>query len=241
MHPRGAVFDAVLDADGSDPPWGVPVAGRDRRATTPSSGCPGVPVCRRRCRTCSAWRSGSRGSTDPVDLLLTTAGRGAADPADSVPRRDTAAVYSSIMGYRSDAGVLRLAALPDGHGVPSEPAPLAARRRPGGSRLHAGRRRGGRPVAALRPADPRRAPRSAGRRRPVRRRPEPAARAGARRADGPLPGTGVCEGPRRRWTAAIGGRRGRRAGKAVTAGATSVVRSAARHVARGPICTGGPA
>ena len=24
MHPRGAVFDAVLDRTGSEPPWGVP-------------------------------------------------------------------------------------------------------------------------------------------------------------------------------------------------------------------------
>ena len=29
------------------------------------------------------------------------------------------------MGYRSDSGVLRMAALPDGSDAPSEPAPLA--------------------------------------------------------------------------------------------------------------------
>jgi hypothetical protein len=62
----------------------------------------------------------------PVDLLLTTTGRGPLGRLVPIPRRDTAAVHSSIMGYRSDAGTLRLAALPEDDDVPSEPAPLAA-------------------------------------------------------------------------------------------------------------------
>jgi hypothetical protein len=64
-------------------------------------------------------------SGSPIDLLLSTTGRGAITRLLPAPRRDTAAVYSSIMGYRSDAGTLRIAALPEDDGVPSEPVPLA--------------------------------------------------------------------------------------------------------------------
>ena len=53
-----------------------------------------------------------------VSALFTTVG------FDSL-RRDTATVYSSIMGYRSDAGSLRLAAFPEADEVPSDPEPLA--------------------------------------------------------------------------------------------------------------------
>jgi hypothetical protein len=44
-----------------------------------------------------------------------------------VPRVDAATTYSSIMGYRSTAGTLRLAAVPDGPtGVESDPGPITA-------------------------------------------------------------------------------------------------------------------
>ena len=53
-----------------------------------------------------AIRLPSAGSA-PVDLLLTTTGRGPLGRLLPALRRDTAAVHSSIMGYRSDAGTLR--------------------------------------------------------------------------------------------------------------------------------------
>nr|WP_246324167.1 phosphodiesterase [Petropleomorpha daqingensis] len=49
----------------------------------------------------------------PVDLLLWATPIGPVVRFVPVPRRDAATAYTSIMGYRSDAGTLRLAALPD--------------------------------------------------------------------------------------------------------------------------------
>jgi hypothetical protein len=63
----------------------------------------------------------------PIDLLLTTTGRGALTRLVPIPRRDAAAFYCSIMAYRSDAGAVRVAAVPEADGVPSEPAELADR------------------------------------------------------------------------------------------------------------------
>jgi hypothetical protein len=123
MHPRGAVFDAVLERTGSEPPWGVPwldATARDVVVVRLSRGA-GLPAP---LPDLLGLAVRLQGDGDPVDLLLTTTGRGVATRLLAVPRRDTAAVYSSIMGYRSDAGVVRLAAFPDGRHVPSEPAPL---------------------------------------------------------------------------------------------------------------------
>ena len=66
------------------------------------------------------------GAGPSVDLLLSTTGRGALTRVVPLPRRDTASVYCSIMAYGSPAGPIRLAALPTGDGVPSDPEPLAA-------------------------------------------------------------------------------------------------------------------
>jgi hypothetical protein len=131
MHPRGAVFSAVLERHGSgdgDATWGVPwldAAGTDVAVVRLSRGA-GLPaplpdLLGLAIRLPSAGAGGA-----PVDLLLTTTGRGPLRRLLPTPRRDSAAVHSSIMGYRSDAGTLRIAALPDDDGVPSEPAPLAA-------------------------------------------------------------------------------------------------------------------
>jgi hypothetical protein len=65
------------------------------------------------------------GDGGPIDLLLTTTGRGPLTRLLPLPRRDAAAVYSSIMAYRSDAGSLRVAALPEAEAAPSDPGPLA--------------------------------------------------------------------------------------------------------------------
>ncbi|WP_324274633.1 phosphodiesterase [Blastococcus brunescens] len=65
------------------------------------------------------------GDGSPVDLLLSTTGEGRVTRFVPVLRRDAAAVHSSIMGYRSDAGTVRLAAFPEVAHLPSEPRPLA--------------------------------------------------------------------------------------------------------------------
>lgn len=95
MHPRGAVFEAELERHGAMPPTGVP------------------------------WLDAVATDPEPVDLLLTTTGRGRLTRLVPLPRRDSGAVYSSIMAYRSDAGPVRIAALPERDGVPSDPRPLA--------------------------------------------------------------------------------------------------------------------
>jgi hypothetical protein len=124
MHPRGAVFEAVLERDGSPDGWGVPWL--DARATDEAlvrfSRGAGLPA-----PLPDLLGLAVRLPTDgaPVDLLLTTTGAGPLSRLVPVPRRDTAAVYSSIMGYRSDAGSLRLAAFPEADEVPSDPEPLA--------------------------------------------------------------------------------------------------------------------
>jgi hypothetical protein len=125
MHPRGAVFDAVLERRGSAPSWGVPWL--DETATeavvvrlSRGAGLPGpwpdllglavrVP-----------------GPDRPVDLLLSTTGRGPVLRWVPLLRRDAAATYTSIMGYRSDAGTLRFAALPASASTTSQPSDVAA-------------------------------------------------------------------------------------------------------------------
>jgi hypothetical protein len=127
MHPRGAVFSAVLDRHGSGPgdAWGVPwldTAASEDAVVRFSRGA-GLPAPLPDLLGLALRLPSASGT--PIDLLLSTTGRGAVTRLLPVPRRDTAAVYSSIMGYRSDAGILRFAALPEDDGVPSEPAPLA--------------------------------------------------------------------------------------------------------------------
>ncbi|RBY80372.1 phosphodiesterase [Blastococcus sp. TF02-09] len=132
MHPRGAVLDAVLERHGSDRPWGVPFldgTGRHDVVVRLSRGA-GLPAPLPDLLGLAVRLDGGEGR--PVDLLLSTTGRGALTRVVPVLRRDAASVYCSIMAYRSTAGPIRLAALPEGHGVPSDPAPLATavRRRP---------------------------------------------------------------------------------------------------------------
>lgn len=129
MHPRGAVFSAVLERTGSsgadDATWGVPwldevasdaaVVRLSRGAGLPAP-LPDVLGLAIRLPT---------GPTGPIDLLLSSTGRGRITRLIPVFRRDAAAFYSSVMGYRSDAGSVRIAALPEDDGVPSEPRPLA--------------------------------------------------------------------------------------------------------------------
>ncbi|TFV76773.1 phosphodiesterase [Blastococcus sp. CT_GayMR19] len=127
MHPRGAVFSAVLERHGNgagDPvgvPWldapatdvGVVRLSRGAGLPAPLPDLLGLAI-----RLPSATDA-------PIDLLLSTTGRGRLTRLLPALRRDAAAVYSSIMGYRSDVGTLRIAALPESDGVPSEPEQLA--------------------------------------------------------------------------------------------------------------------
>ena len=126
MHPRGAVFDAVLERHGASRPWGVPFLD--------TTGTEGVVVRLSRGAGLPAWlpdllglavRLGGEDGA-PVDLLLSSTGRGRLTRVLPALRRDTASAYCSIMAYRSVAGSLRIAALPTTDGVPSDPAPLAA-------------------------------------------------------------------------------------------------------------------
>jgi hypothetical protein len=123
MHPRGAVFDAVLERRGSRPEWGVPWL--DEVASEPvlvrfSRGA-GLPSA-----VPDLLGLAVRLPEGPIDLLLSTTGRGPLLRWVPLPRRDAAAVYTSIMGYRSDAGTLRFAALPEDDTLPSDPEDVAA-------------------------------------------------------------------------------------------------------------------
>ncbi|MDT0274732.1 phosphodiesterase [Blastococcus goldschmidtiae] len=125
MHPRGAVFSAVLDRHGGDRPWGVAfldATSCDDVVVRLSRGA-GLPAPLPDLLGLAVRVDG--GSGEPVDLLLSTTGRGALTRVVPALRRDTASVYGSIMAYRSAAGPIRLAALPTTQGIPSEPGPLA--------------------------------------------------------------------------------------------------------------------
>ncbi|MFP5370402.1 MAG: phosphodiesterase, partial [Actinomycetes bacterium] len=129
MHPRGAVFSAVLERSGDDPEedrtWGVPwldAVATDAAVVRLSRGA-GLPA-----RLPDVLGLAIRlptGPAGPVDLLLSSTGRGRMTRLVPVLRRDAAAFYSSVMGYRSDAGILRIAALPETADVPSEPESMA--------------------------------------------------------------------------------------------------------------------
>jgi hypothetical protein len=124
MHPRGAVLDGVLEHGGT-PGWGV--AWLDEPGTGPvlvrySRGA-GLPAP---LPDLLGLAVRVPDSERPIDLLLTTTGRGPLLRWVPLLRRDAAVPYTSIMGYRSDAGTLRLAALPEFRSAPSEPEAFAA-------------------------------------------------------------------------------------------------------------------
>jgi hypothetical protein len=125
MHPRGAVFDAVLERWGCTPALGVPwldASGQDRVVVRLSRGA-GLPAALPDLLGLAVRVPGDDG---PIDLLLSSAGLGRLTRFVTVLRRDAACGYSSIMGYRSDAGTIRLAARPERVAVPSDPAAQAA-------------------------------------------------------------------------------------------------------------------
>ncbi len=121
MHPRGAVFDGVLRRDGSVPAWGVPwldEPSTDRVVVRLSRGA-GLPDALPDLLGLAVRLAG------PVDLLLSSTGKGPLTRWVPVLRRDAAVPYTSLMGYRTTAGTVRLAALPSAPHAPSDPAGLA--------------------------------------------------------------------------------------------------------------------
>ncbi len=124
MHPRGAVLDAVLERYGATPPFGVPwldEAAADPVVVRLSRGA-GLPTPLPDVLGL-AVRLG--GNAAPIDLLLSSTGRGPWSRLVPVPRVDALSTYSSIMAYSSAAGPVRIAALPATAGVESDPAPVA--------------------------------------------------------------------------------------------------------------------
>jgi hypothetical protein len=124
MHPRGGVYEAVLERPGSPTAWGVPWL--DEVGTQPvmvrlSRGA-GLPAAFPDVLGLAVSAPDHDG---PVHLLLSSSGRGRLTRLLPVPRRNAACVYSSIMAYRSDAGPVRLAAFPEVADVPSDPEPQA--------------------------------------------------------------------------------------------------------------------
>jgi hypothetical protein len=122
MHPRGVVFDARLErrglAAGID--WLDAVAADD--VVVRFSRGAGLPPRWPDLLGFALRLPGQR----PVDLLLSSTGNGRWTRRVPVLRRDAATTYGSIMAYRSGAGPVWLAAVPQGSGLPSEREELAA-------------------------------------------------------------------------------------------------------------------
>ncbi|WP_345770508.1 phosphodiesterase [Blastococcus saxobsidens] len=125
VHPRGAVFDAVLERYGATPPVEVPwldaehsepvVVRLSRGAGLPAP-LPDVLGL--------AIRLGAEEA--PVDLLLSSAGRGPWSRRVPIPRIGEAVSYGSIMAYSTTAGPVRITARAETSGLSSDPAPVAA-------------------------------------------------------------------------------------------------------------------
>jgi len=111
MHPRGVVREGVLDRTGASTVWGVPWLdgpGRDRVVVRLSRGA-GLPPPLPDLLGLAVRLDGADGRRS--ELLLSTTGRGRWGRFVPVLRRDPATTYGSIMGYRTDAGTVRLAAV----------------------------------------------------------------------------------------------------------------------------------
>jgi hypothetical protein len=125
MHPRGVVADGVLERTGGPEAEGVPWLAEEgsREVLVRLSRGAGLPAPLPDLLGLAVRIPGE----PPVDLLLSSTGRGRLTRFVPAFRRDAATTYSSIMGYRSDAGTLHLAAWPESPGpLPSEPEPLTA-------------------------------------------------------------------------------------------------------------------
>jgi hypothetical protein len=115
MHPRGVVLTARLHRTGLPRPSGVPwldAPGTDDVLVRLSRGA-GLPPRWPDLLGFALRAPGER----PVDLLLSSSGRSRWTRRLPVLRRDPATTYGSMMGYRSPAGPVLLAAHPQGPGV----------------------------------------------------------------------------------------------------------------------------
>jgi hypothetical protein len=122
MHPRGTLFTAVLERTGlaAGIPW-LDATGRDDVLVRISRGA-GLPPALPDLLGLAVRVPGER----PVDLLLSSTGRGRWTRRVPVLRRDAATTYGSIMGYRSARGTVLLAADPAGGPLPTAGDRLAA-------------------------------------------------------------------------------------------------------------------
>jgi hypothetical protein len=122
MHPRGVVFDALLErrglAAGID--W-LDAIGADDVLVRISRGA-GLPPRWPDLLGFALRLPGER----PVDLLLSSTGNGRWSRRVPLLRRDAATTYGSIMAYRSAAGPVWLSAVPQGSRLPSDVEGLAA-------------------------------------------------------------------------------------------------------------------
>jgi hypothetical protein len=122
MHPRGTLFTAVLQRTGlaAGIPW-LDAVGRDDALVRISRGA-GLPPALPDLLGLALRVPGER----PVDLLLSSTGRGRWTRRVPVLRRDAATTYGSIMAYRSARGPVLLAADPAGGPLPTDGDRLAA-------------------------------------------------------------------------------------------------------------------
>jgi hypothetical protein len=127
MHPSGVVFDARLARAGPAPPWGLPWidAQDDADVLVRLSRGAGLParlpdLLGLAVRLLPAGPGGR-----PVDLLLSSTGRGRWTRSVPVFRRDAGGTYGSIMGFRTPLGPVTLWARADGP-LPADPERLPA-------------------------------------------------------------------------------------------------------------------
>jgi hypothetical protein len=117
MHPRGAVYTGVLVRWGSEGQAGsswLDTAGRHDVVVRLSRGF-GLPPWLPDLLGIAVRTPGPDGP--PIDLLLTSSGSGRLLRLIPLPARRRPRHYSSIMGYRTDGGTVRLGAVPRGDRV----------------------------------------------------------------------------------------------------------------------------
>jgi hypothetical protein len=122
MHPRGTLFTAVLHRTGlaRGIPW-LDGTGRDDVLVRISRGA-GLPPALPDLLGLALRVPGEC----PVDLLLSSTGRGRWSRRVPVLRRDAATTYGSIMAYRTPGGPVWLSADPTGGPLPTAGDRLAA-------------------------------------------------------------------------------------------------------------------
>jgi hypothetical protein len=111
MHPAGVVRSAVLERTGSTPPWGVPWLDEPGRAPALVRLSRGVGLPPRLPDLLGLALRLTEPDGGRIELLLSSTATGRLAAVLPVPRRDPATTYGSLMGYRTDAGTLRLAAM----------------------------------------------------------------------------------------------------------------------------------